>query len=106
MQFTVRYATLDGDKKEFVFPLNIYEPKNYICQVAERAKSIYENRKISVDAVAYIQYKMTNAYTYDESAHRVFYSWYDISRKLDMIEMGEYDHWLASEGIKSLYYLS
>ncbi len=106
LQFTVRYATSDGDKKEFVFPLNIYEPKDYIRQVAERAKSIYESRKISVDAAAYIQYKMTNAYTYDESAHRVFYFWYDISRKLDMIEMGEYDHWLASEGIKSLYYLS
>lgn len=106
LHFTISYTTVDGEKKEFGFPLNIYKPKEYIYHVSERAKRILADGNLSGDATAYIQYNLTNAYRYDETAHRVFYTWCGINETLDMIEAGEYDRWLLSEGIKKQYYLS
>lgn len=106
LRFIIRYTTTEKVKKEFSFPLNITEPKGYIQPVKERAEKILSCGNLSNDSISYITYQLKNAYTYDEAAHRVFYTWFEFNKKLNMIEAGQYDKWLNSGGIKNLYYFS
>ncbi len=106
LRFTIRYRTTENEEKVFVFPLNITKPKGYIQPVKERAEKILACGKLSNDSISYITYQLKNAYTYDEAAHRVFYTWFEFNKKLDLIEAGQYDKWLNSGGIKNLYYFS